>query len=91
MDFQWSDEKNTLLKKTRNVSFEMVLEEIAAGRILDDSPHPNKDKYPNQSVFVVMLNAYCHLVPYVQEENVIFLKTIIPSRKMMQKYQGAQK
>lgn len=88
MDFDWNVDKNELLKETRGVSFEMVLEEIFEGRILEDSPHPNSQKYPNQNIFVVKINEYCYLVPYVYNTEIIFLKTIIPSRKMMKKYKG---
>ena len=88
MDINWNADKNELLKRTRNVSFEMVLDEIAEGRILEDNPHPNHQKYPNQNIFVVKINGYCYLVPYVYSKEVIFLKTIIPSRKMMKKYKG---
>ncbi len=88
MEFDWGIEKNELLKKTRGISFEMVLEEIVKGRVLEDRPHPNKEKYPNQSIFVIKLEGYCYLVPYVESQNSIFLKTIIPSRKMMKKYKG---
>ena len=90
MNFDWNAEKNELLKSTRNISFEMVLEEISEGRILEDTPHPNQEKYPNQFIFVLKINAYCYLVPYVQSSDGIFLKTIIPSRKMMKKYKGVQ-
>ena len=88
MNFDWNVEKNELLKRTRDVSFEMVLEEIFKGSVLEDAPHPNSEKYPNQSIFVVKLNGYCYLVPYVQSSDTIFFKTIIPSRKMMKKYEG---
>jgi hypothetical protein len=84
----WNEEKNELLKSTRNVSFEMVLEEIVESRILEDAPHPNHDKYPNQNIFVVKIDRYYYLLPYVYNEEMIFLKTIIPSRKMMKKYKG---
>jgi len=90
LNFDWNAEKNELLKSTRNISFEMVLEEISEGRILEDTPHPNQEKYPNQFIFVLKINAYCYLVPYVQSSDGIFLKTIIPSRKMMKKYKGVQ-
>ena len=88
MNFDWNVNKNELLKTTRNISFEMVLEEISEGRILEDSPHPNQEKYPNQYIFVLKINEYCYIVPYVQNADTIFLKTIIPSRKMMKKYKG---
>ena len=82
MYYVWSDEKNEKLKKERGVSFETVLEELAAGRLLADIPHPNRAKYPHQSIFVVRIEGYCHVVPYVEDGEKIFLKTIIPSRKM---------
>ena len=88
MNIDWNDEKNELLKNTRNISFEMVLTEIIEGRILEDNPHPNHEKYPKQNIFVVKINGYCYLVPYVYDDEMIFLKTIIPSRKMMKKYKG---
>ena len=88
MEIHWNVDKNELLKRTRNVSFEMVLEEIAEGRILENNPHPNYQKYPNQNIFVLKMNGYCYLVPYVYSEEIIFLKTIIPSRRMMKKYKG---
>ena len=84
MEFDWNVEKNELLKITRNISFEMVLNEISEGRVLEDTPHPN------QFIFVVKMIDYCYLVPYVQTGETIFLKTIIPSRKMMKKYKGVQ-
>ncbi len=79
MDFDWNIDKNELLKETRGVSFEMVLEEISEDRILEDSPHPNQEKYPNQYIFVLKINEYCYFAPYIQNSDTIFLKTIIPS------------
>jgi len=59
---------------------------IQQGDLLDDLSHPDKDKYPNQRVFVINVEGYAHLVPYVENEDEIFLKTIIPSRKATKKY-----
>ncbi len=88
MNFNWNSDKNELLKLTRDISFEMVLEEILLGRVLENTPHPNHEKYPEQYIFVVMIEGYCYMVPYVQQDNTIFLKTIFPSRKMTKKYRG---
>ena len=88
LNFDWNKDKNELLKKTRDVSFELVLEQIVQGMVLEDTPHPNQEKYPQQFIFVVKINNYCYLIPYVQNKDTIFLKTIIPSRKMMKKYKG---
>ncbi len=84
--FRWSHEKNEMLKMERSVSFEEIVLAIEAAGLLDDLPHPNAKKYPNQSVLVVTFEAYVYLVPYVEEANYFFLKTIIPSRKATRDY-----
>ncbi len=86
--YDWSVGKNEELRKERNVGFEDVIFSIIQGRLLDIVEHPNKDKYPNQRVFIVDIENYVYLVPFVEDEEVIFLKTIIPSRKMTRKYLG---
>jgi hypothetical protein len=55
---------------------------------LDIIEHPDKTKYPNQKIFIVQVEEYIYLVPFVEDEQIIFLKTIIPSRKMTRKYLG---
>jgi hypothetical protein len=42
-------------------------------------------------VFVVNVEGYACLVPFVESEDGIFLKMIIPSRKMIRRYLGARK
>ena len=84
--FRWSHEKNERLKTGRNVSFEEIVLAIEAGGVLDVLGHRNPGKYPNQRVFVVALDQYAYLVPFVEEENYYFLKTIIPSRKATRDY-----
>jgi len=86
--FRYSYEKNELLKKERNVSFEDVILSIENGDLIDDIEHPNKEKYPNQNIFIILvkIKEYVYLVPYVEDEEMIFLKTIIPSRQMNKKY-----
>ena len=85
---RYSLEKNELLKKQRDISFEDVILSIEKGDVLDDVEHPNKEKYPNQNIFIILVRIknYVYLVPYVEDENFIFLKTIIPSRQMSIKY-----
>lgn len=58
--------------------------------MLDDIEHPNKTKYPNQRVFVVEVDEYAYLVPYVESDDEIFLKTVIPSRKATKQYLGGR-
>ena len=84
--FDWNDEKNEILKKTRNISFEVIVIQIEMGSLLDILEHPNKQKYKNQKIFVVEYENYVYLVPFIEEEDKIFLKTIIPSRKATKQY-----
>jgi len=79
--FRWSPEKNDLLQVERGVSFEEVTVAVEAGSLLDVVPHPNPKKYPRQRVMVVEIAGYAYLVPFVEEDDHYFLKTIIPSRK----------
>ncbi|MBI5848891.1 MAG: DUF4258 domain-containing protein [Nitrospirae bacterium] len=88
--FDWNDEKNELLKKERGVSFEQVELAIASGDLLDRMRHPNPDKYPNQKVFLVRIENYVYSVPYVEDSEKIFLKTIIPNSKETRKYLGGK-
>lgn len=87
-EFDWDDEKNALLKKTRAVSFEDVVYHIENGDILDIIRHPNASRYPNQEIIVLNMEGYVYLVPYVEREGTRFLKTIIPSRKATKEYLG---
>jgi uncharacterized DUF497 family protein len=83
---QWELAKNEKLKTERGISFEAVLAAIERGDLLDDYIHPNQAKYPNQRLLVVKIREYAYLVPYVESEQKMFLKTIIPSRKATKQY-----
>jgi len=82
----WNNEKNTLLKETRGVSFEDVIFCLENGKILDKLKHPNQQKYSNQQLFIVEINEYAYLVPFVENDEEVFLKTIIPNRQATKKY-----
>lgn len=84
--FRWSSEKNETLKADRGVSFENVVVAVEAGGLLDILTHPNPAKYPRQRILVVASDNYVFLVPFVEEEDYFFLKTIIPSRKATRDY-----
>jgi uncharacterized DUF497 family protein len=84
--FRWNHDKNQALKTERGISFEEIVLAIEAGGILDIVRHPNTGKYPNQLVFIVALAGYVHMVPFVEEPDYYFLKTIIPSRKATRDY-----
>ena len=84
--FNWNNDKNEKLREKRGVSFEEVVLAIEQGQLLDILEHPNKNKYDNQNIFVIKLYNYVWLFPFVEDENEVFLKTIIPSRKATKKY-----
>ena len=86
--FDWDESKNDILKKERNISFEIIVIQIVVGKLLDVLEHPNQKKYKNQKLFVVEYEGYVYLVPFVEDEEKIFLKTIIPSRNATKKYMG---
>lgn len=86
--FDWDNEKNEVLINSRGVSFEEVIAILEGGEELDVIEHPNKQKYAHQKMYVVEINDYVYLVPFVQDKDKIFLKTIIPSRKAKKKYLG---
>lgn len=84
--FDWDKEKNELLKKPREISFEDVQTAVEEGRLLDDFEHPNKKRYPNQRIMVVEIENYAYYIPYVEDGEKVFFKTIFPSRKATKKY-----
>jgi len=84
--FDWDEEKNQILKQEREISFEDIVIAIEDGQILDIVKHPNEKRYSNQKIFIINFNDYAYLVPFIEEEEKIFLKTIIPSRRATKKY-----
>jgi uncharacterized DUF497 family protein len=89
--YDWNDEKNELSKRLRGVSFERVVLAIASGDLIDRLRHPGPEKYPNQMVFLVKIEDYIYSVPYVEDDDKIFLKTIIPNRKATKKHLGGER
>ncbi|MGB5295603.1 MAG: toxin, partial [Thermoanaerobaculia bacterium] len=81
-------EKNEQLRRDRGITFEEVVFHIERGDILDLLEHPNKERYPGQRVFILEVESYAYIVPFVESESEVFLKTIIPSRKATKKYLG---
>lgn len=79
--FRWSAEKNELLKRARGVSFEQIVVAVESGGLLDVYAHANPSRYPRQRVMAIDCAGYVCLVPFVEESDYFFLKTIIPSRK----------
>ncbi|WP_069472617.1 DUF4258 domain-containing protein [Candidatus Marithrix sp. Canyon 246] len=75
---RWNLEKNKILKQQRGIYFDDVLIAI--------EDHPNKEQYPHQRIFIVNIQGYIHIVPFVEDKQGIFLKTVFPSRTYHKKY-----
>lgn len=84
--FRWGHEKNAQLKAERDISFEEIVLAIEADGLLDIVAHANPGKYPNQRMFIVAVEHYAYLVPFVEEADAYFLKTVIPNRKATRDY-----
>jgi uncharacterized DUF497 family protein len=89
--FDWSNEKDKMLKLERGIGFEDIVFHLASGDLLSISDHPNSQKYPNQKIMYVMVDDYVYIVPYVEEKNRKFLKTIIPSRRATKEFKQKEK
>ena len=86
--FDWDDAKNAKLKAERGIGFEDIVFHIERGDLLDILEHPNPDRYAGQRLFVVRREEYVYLVPFVEDEHTVLMKTIIPSRKATKQYLG---
>lgn len=88
--YDWNADKNQKLILGRGVSFVEAIFCIEHGGLLDDIVHPNAKEHPNQRIFIVRIKNYVYLVPYAENEDKVFLKTIIPSRKFTKIYLGGK-
>lgn len=86
MKLEFNDHKNNVLRKERGVCFDDVIEAVLDGRVLGILEHPNKSKYAHQRLLLVLIRNYIYVVPYVEDREKIFLKTIFPSRKFTKLY-----
>ena len=84
---EFSEEKNLLLKETRGLCFEDILQAIEEKRILDDLKSRSQ-KYSHQRILVIKREEYVYAVPYVidKKRKVVFLKTVYPSRVLTDQY-----
>ena len=83
---RWDKDKDEWLQANRGVGFELVSLKVGSGEILDLTGNPNRTRYPHQRVYVLEFQGYAYLVPFVETEDEIFLKTIIPSRRATKRY-----
>lgn len=84
--FDWGEQKNKLLKQTRGIGFEDVVNAINERHMFAVLDHPNSAKYPSQKVYIVWINDYVYSIPFVNNKETCFLKTIYPSRKYTKIY-----
>ena len=90
---KWDLKKSAWLKASserRGVGFEECVVLIEAGQILDSIDNPSSN-HPDQKTFVLEIGGYAYLVPYVETDEEIFLKTVYPSRKLTAIYLGKEK
>ncbi len=86
MKYEWDPKKNEKLKIERNISFEQIVFHLSNGDVWKTSDHPNQDQHPGQKLYFINVEGYIHIVPHVVEDEYVFLKTIIPSRKATRDY-----
>jgi len=85
-EVQFNREKDKVLLEKRGIGFEDIKQALENGKLLNVVKHPNSKRYPRQKMFLIELNNYVFMVPFIEEREYIFLKTIIPSRKYTKKY-----
>jgi|SRR3989344_3089953 len=83
---EWNPDKNEWLRKERSITFDIILTAIAEGGLLELRDHPNQTRHPKQKEFVVVFEEYVYIVPFVEDKEKIFLKTIFPNRTETKKY-----
>jgi len=80
--FTWDNAKNEKLRAERGVCFEDVVFHVEKGDVLDIMDHPNQERYKGQRLIVVQIEDYVYIVPCLETEDCVVLKTIIPSREV---------
>lgn len=85
--FDYSKEKDLILRQTRGVGFKDVIDAYKRGGKLVDLENKSKGR-KNQRLLVTKIRGYAFVTPYVidRDRKVFFLKTIYPSRKLTRKY-----
>jgi len=79
----WNPEKNQILKRKCGISFEQIAYLIESGQIIGIEENPG---HPNQKIYILGIGNYAIIVPYVENDNEIFLKTAFSSRKYTKRY-----
>ena len=79
----WNSEKNKVLKQDRGISFEEIAYLIESGQVIGIEENPG---HPNQRMYILEIDNYAIFVPYMENDNEIYLKAAFPSRKYTKKY-----
>jgi len=74
----WNPKKNELLKRERGIAFEEIAYLIESEQIIGIEENPG---HPNQKMYILEIENYAILVPFVESDKEIFLKTAFPRRK----------
>lgn len=82
-EIRWNLLKSERLKRTRGVSFE----EIIQSKLIAVKKHPKKT---HQDLMLFEHKGYIWVVPYVETEQDIFLKTLYPSRSYTKLYRRGE-
>ncbi len=82
----YSADKNEKLKSERGIGFEEIVDAITNGYLIKIVEHPNSKRYPNQKMFLVEINDYIYVAPFIEDKTALYLKTIFKSRKYTKKY-----
>lgn len=56
----WNKEKNIWLKEKRGISFEDILYYLDNDKLIDDTEHPNQQKYRGQRIMVIDIKGYVY-------------------------------
>ena len=75
----WNDLKNARLQRTRGISFE----EILLSKLIVVKDHQVRS---DQKIMLFAYREYIWVVPFVEDAQGIFLKTVYPSRKYTNLY-----
>ncbi len=79
----WNLEKNEIIKTSRGISFEEIALLIEAGEVVNVLENPG---HQGQFMSILEIENNAVVVPYVEGEEEIFLKTAFPSRKYTKRY-----
>ncbi len=89
--FEWNSEKNKEVKRRHGISFDEIVTVIKKGKRIKTITHPNQKRYPGQKIIVIKLKEYLYAVPYIEDEEKRFLKTLYPGRKLTKLFMKERK